>query len=212
MSEGIIPDHVIPTTQPRRQESAASRQSKLSSGTAAPVTPGNRAVARFSSPSEHSQQSYPRGRPLPAVSNPYNSPKALNSGSPVEVPQPLKIRKSEPYMSPILGKDGNALASPRINIRPSESFAVRSIDFLVLQNPAIETGLKLLKKTIKEHEADIENSKHVLETEMHKKMWEACLKIKNLEKRLEGKTSIVSMLELPQIITKKTSTSSLKPN
>ncbi|CAL3973237.1 hypothetical protein PZA11_005528 [Diplocarpon coronariae] len=76
----------------------------------------------------------------------------------------------------------------------SQSFLACSIDLLIQQNPLIETDLTLLKKSLRDHETRFAATKAISDSTMHKKVWEAMMKVETLEKRVAGKDDLVAAL------------------
>jgi hypothetical protein len=148
-------------------------------------TRADRRSSIFSTKSEKSNRTINSSPPKPE--SPHSFHKPSNSECTITMSPPKQCK----YQPETAAKDVAFIDLSYQATNPTKSFTIRSIDLLIKQNPTIEIELSLLKKTVREHEDDIEHAKTVLEVEMHKKLWESFVKIEKLEKRLEGKIAIV---------------------
>lgn len=178
-----------PLTKPVRPVSEVSMLSVQSNQTITSDSTRDLEFSRLSSNSGYSEETVLTTKGASIAGKPVNAHKQRESDCTIEMPKPLTIKKSPRQPAT---QDQQLTRVSDASARSLNSFAIRSIDLLISQNPCLEVELNLLKRTIAERESDIENAKHAMETDMHRNLWDACLKIEKMEKRLEGKTAMVS--------------------
>ncbi|KAI9048253.1 hypothetical protein LZ554_008048 [Drepanopeziza brunnea f. sp. 'monogermtubi'] len=117
----------------------------------------------------------------------------------------LLAAEAQPSQLPETPKiDTAPVNSPKISVHSSvdesgsfaahQSFLTRTIQLLVTEHPSIESELRALEKTIREHEFEMSSAKATDEAAMHTKVWDALVKSETLEKRLLGKDELVQSL------------------